>query len=297
MKLRFDDNRLLAWLRLGGMDLDLREAFDQGFDPEPLHRSIFERIEAGHRAVRRRRLAGAVVTAAAAAAVGLGAAVVVPGDTSEGVGRVAGSESTETAPTSVRPEGAWRNGELARYSPDGALQLREGVAMLQRIDAPLPPDVATRSVALSLQHDGQESWWLLQWHDTGSTAASTFHPGGAFATLGDWVEEQVLLNTHPEQVGQVDYISFAEDGSLVASEGVRILEQQHPIQLANFAGPRDRTGAALVQGTDGMKWYVLVRDLDGTVDVQKVDYRNGGPDLDSFLVFAKDAFANGDGLR
>ena len=70
-----------------------------------------------------------------------------------------------------------------------------------------------------------------------------------------------------------------------------------PLHLANFAGPSDRTAAALVQGPDDTKWYVLVRDLDGRVDVQKVDYGNGGPDLESFLEFAKDAFANGDGLR
>jgi hypothetical protein len=279
------------------MDLDLREAFDQGFGPEPSHRSISERIEAGHRAVRRRRLAGTVVTAVAAAAVGLGAAVVVPGDSPEGASQVPGGESTATPPTTAPPEVAWQDGELARYTPEGAVQLREGVAMLQRIDAPLPPDVATRSVALSLQHDGQETWWLLQWDGPGSSASSSFHPGGAFATLADWVAEQVLLITHPEQVGKVDYISFAEDGSLVSSQGVRILEQRHPIHLANFAGPRDRTAAALVRGPDDTKWYVLVREVDGEVDVQRVDYRNGGADLDSFLAIAMDAFANGDGLR
>jgi hypothetical protein len=278
------------------VDLDLREALDQGFGPEPPHRSISERIEAGHRAVRRRRLAGAVVVAAAAAAVGLGTAVVA-GDRPADSTQVASESPTPPTTAAASPSVTWRANELVKYAPDGTLHVRDGVEVLQRLDAPLPPEVAPRSVALSVRFDGQETWWLLQWHRPGSTASSSFHPGGGFATLEDWVAEQVLLSTHPEQVGQVDYITFAEDGSLVSSQGVRILEQQHPIHLANFAGPRDRTAAALVQGPDDTKWYVLVRDLDGRVDVQKVDYSNGGPDLDSFLAFAEDAFANGDGLR
>jgi hypothetical protein len=213
------------------------------------------------------------------------------------------TDPTTSAPTAVAttasptPSGRWPGDELARYTPDGAVQLRDGVTVLQRIEAPLPSEVAARSVALSLEQDGQETWWLLQWHGRGSSGSSSFHPGGAFATIDDWLEEQVLLNTHPEKVGRVDYLTFAEDGSLVSSHGVQILEQEYPIQLKNFAGPRDRTAAALVQGPDDTKWYVLVRDLDGQLDVEKVDYGNGGPDLDSFLAFAKDAFANGDGLR
>src|SRR5690242_16009717 len=114
------------------MDLDLREAFDRGFGPEPPHRSISERIEAGHRAARRRRLVGTVVTAAAVAAIGLVAAIVIAGDSSQGDAHVATDPSTSaptttptTAPTTAAPtqSARWPGDELARYTPDGAVQL------------------------------------------------------------------------------------------------------------------------------------------------------------------------------
>src|SRR5215207_6176626 len=73
------DNRPAPWFRLVDMDMDLREAFDQGFGPEPVHRPVSERVEAGRRAIRRRRVAGAVVTVATAAVVGLGAVAVLGG--------------------------------------------------------------------------------------------------------------------------------------------------------------------------------------------------------------------------
>jgi len=59
------------------MDVDLREALTQGFGAEPPHRPVADRVEAGHRAVRRRRLVGTALTVAVATVVGLGAVALL----------------------------------------------------------------------------------------------------------------------------------------------------------------------------------------------------------------------------
>ncbi len=61
------------------MDLDLHESLTEGFGPEPPHRPVADRLAAGHRAVRRRRLAGSVVAVAAATAIGLGVTAILGG--------------------------------------------------------------------------------------------------------------------------------------------------------------------------------------------------------------------------
>jgi hypothetical protein len=279
------------------MDVELREALTRGFAPEPPHRPVSDLVKAGHRAVRRRRIAGAVVAVATAAVIGVGATIVLDGeagpdraaDTTEPAGPADSGRSTEMP---------WQDGELVRFTDDGELELGDGVTVLQRIDSPLPAKSGELSVALALEKNGTETWWLLQRYESGGSSGASFHPGGAFASIQDWIDEQVQLRTDPESVGKVDYLDFAPDGSLVSSHGVTILEQRHPIDLHNFVNePTDRTAAALLQRPDGEKFYVLVRDLDDHVDVQEVAYQNGGPDLDAFLLFAADSFANGDGLR
>ncbi len=159
------------------MDVDLREAFEQGFGPEPAHRPVSERVEAGRRAVRRRRLTGTVVTVATAALAGW-AVVAALGDGPEGTAQVV---TDPTAAPTTEAAVPWTDGELARYTDDGELELRDGVTVLQRIDSPLPQDIAQRSVALALERDGQESWSCCSGGADGARPRPSFHPGGAFS--------------------------------------------------------------------------------------------------------------------
>jgi hypothetical protein len=279
------------------MDLDLREAFDRGFGLEPAHRPVSDRVEAGHRAVRRRRLAGTVLTVAVATVVGVGA-VALLGQGSGGAPQFA--DDATSRPSATPTAEPWGRDELVRYTNSGEIEIRDGVTVLQRIESPMPQDVAQSSVALALEHDGRESWHLLQWEGAGgSSSGASFHPGGAFATLESWVADLVLLNTDPEKwEDQAAHVTFADDGSLVSSQGVQILEQRHPIELKNFTEkPSDRTAAALLQGPDGTKFYVLVRDLYGEIDVETWAYASGGADLDAFLAVARAAFESGEGGR
>src|SRR5262245_19970217 len=188
------------------MDVDLRDALEAGFGPEPSHRPTASRLEAGHRAVRRRRWVGAVGTVAAATVVGF-AAVAVVGD-----------------------------------------------------DGSRPTHVATDPTPTN-------------------TPAETTTPSAT-----------------PEEDDSAGYIGFAPDGSLVSSHGVQILDQRHPVELKDFTFGDEPSGAALRQGPQGKKWYVLVRDIDG-IEVIAVPFRTGGPDLDAFLEYATQKYASGVGLR
>ena len=277
------------------MDLDLHESLTEGFGPEPPHRPVADRLAAGHRAVRRRRLAGSVVAVAAATAVGLGATALSNGS-SEQPGQVATDPTTDpTAEPTTDPAAGWDEGELARYNDAGILELRPGVAVIDRVDEPYgDPTDYHHSVALALEFQGAQSWLIMEW-DTDPDGASSSSSGAGAAPEGDfqdWVAQNVAANDD----NSAGYVEFADDGSLVASHGVRILDQRHPVQLEDFVLAGEPSAAALLQGPDGKKWYVVVRDSGG-LEVIATPFRTGGPDLDAFLDYAREKYASGEGLR
>ena len=291
------DNRPEPWFRLVDMDMDLREAFDQGFGPEPAHRPVSERVEAGHRAVGRRRVAGTVLAAAVATVVGLGA-VAVLGGAGNSPSQVAADPTAH--PTTVPSD--WEDeDELARFDSGGNLEVRPGVTVLERIDSPFPPSAGMdRSVGLALGDEGDVTWMLMTWNtdDDGHTSESgvAWAPG-ADGSFTEWVTEQVRLQTTPTpEDSSAGYVEFAGDGSLVSSHGVQVLDQRHPVRLKDFTFGDEPTAAALLQGPDGKKWYVLVRDIDG-VEVIAVPFKTGGPTLDDFLAYARTMYDEGVGLR
>jgi hypothetical protein len=290
------DNRPAPWFRLVDMDMDLREAFDQGFGPEPVHPPVSERVEAGHRAMRRRHVAGAVVTVATAAVVGLGAVAVLGGGDSPSQ-----LAADPTSGPTAEAAADWAEDELARFDSDGNLEVRPGVTVLERIDSPFPPSAGMdRSVGLALEGGGDVTWMLMTWNtdDDGYTSESgvAWAPGEA-GSFTEWVTEQVRLQTTPTpEDNSAGYVEFAGDGSLVSSHGVQVLDQRHPVRLKNFTLGDEPTAAALLQGPDGKKWYVLVRDIDD-VDVIAVPFKTGGPTLDDFLAYARTKYDEGVGLR
>lgn len=277
------------------MDVELREALAQGFGPEPAHRPVSDRLDAGHGAVRRRRIAGAVVTVAVASIVGIGAVALLGGDGDAG-SQVATDPTTEptTEPT-ADPAAGWGEGELARYNDAGILELRPGVTVLDRADEPYGDATDYHhSVALALEFQGAQSWLIMEW-DTDPDGASSSSSGAGAAPQGDfqdWVAQNVAVNDD----NSAGYVEFADDGSLVSSHGVQILDQRHPVQLKDFVLAGEPSAAALLQGPDGKKWYVVVRDSGG-LDVIATPFRTGGPDLDAFLDYAREKYASGEGLR
>jgi hypothetical protein len=287
------------------MDLELRESLTQGFGPEPGHRPLGDRLEGGQRAVRRRRIVGAVLTVAVASVVGLGAVAVLGGD-----GTAPAEVATDPTPSpdatqpDPSPAPGWDDGELARYDNAGNLEVRPGVTVLERIDSPYPASAGMdRSVALALDYQGEESWLLISWavHSDGEIVetGAGWAPGGAAETLEDWVAEQVRLNMTPRQEDDDDspgYVEFGDDGRLVSSHGIKILDQVLDPGFKDFVMRGEPSAAALLQGPDGKKWYVAVRDSGG-LDAIAVPFETGGPTLDDFVAYARQRYASGVGLR
>ena len=288
------------------MDVDLREALDRGFGPEPAHLPLTDRLDAGHRAVRRRRIAGAVVAVAVASVVGLGAVAVLGGDGGAPSQVATDPDTTPETNTDKHPDPTpppgWDEGEFARYSDDGNLEVRPGATVLDRIDAPYPPGAGMdRSVALAVDYEGEEFWLLMSWavhSDGGAVETGTgWGPGGAAGSFEDWVAEQVRINMTPTpEDNSAGYVEFGDDGRLVSSHGVAILDQVPDPGFKDFVLEGEPSAAALLQGPDGKKWYVAVRDSGG-LEVISVPFKRGGPDLDAFLDYARERYAGGEGLR
>jgi hypothetical protein len=286
------------------MDLDLHESLTEGFGPEPPHRPVADRLAAGHSAVRRRRLAGSVASVAPATAVGLGVTALSNGS-SERPGQVATDESATATPTptGTSTEQAWADGDLARYGTDGQLEIRPGVTVKEQVDNPFGRTAPDDSVALDVVFQGQESWLILDIsYDAGgsySSMGSGTHPGLPWDSFEDWVRDQTLSQDAPpgEDDLSAGYVEFDDGETLVASKGVQILEQRvHPDLPENFAPADARTAAALVQGPDGKRWWVLVRDVDG-LETIATPYRKGGATMEQFLAFAKERYGAEVGLR
>jgi hypothetical protein len=107
-------------------------------------------------------------------------------------------------------------------------------------------------------YEGTETWLLLGWkipsNDVPDLTVVSASPTDV--PLEGWV-----AGIADPQDG---YLRFAPDGSLSStSPGVRILEQRHPVELKDFVLNGEPTAAALIEGLDGKKWYVVVRDIDG----------------------------------
>ncbi len=271
------------------MDVDLREALHQGFGPEPPHRPVAERLAAGHRAVRRRRAAGSVVAVAFAGTLGLGAALVL-GDDDSGRPELA----TDTG-------SGLQQGELARYDQRGELQVNSGVTVLDRVDNPFPPSAGfERSVALAVEHDGEESWLLLTHSDYDDGSQSESGAGAAAVAASgsfrDWVAEQVrdMMTPRPEN-SSTGYLEFADDGSLVATHGIEILDQVlDPPMPEGFAPDDARVAAALLREPDGKRFFVLVVETRTSLETDAEPMKIGGPDLEAFLDHVRDQYLSGE---
>ncbi len=167
------DNRPAPWFRLVDMDVDLREAFDQGFGPEPEHRPVSERVEAGHRAVRRRRLAGTVLTVAVAAVVGIGAWPCSTAGHQPGRRRRPDHQrDTDADALGRRRTRALHRGRHPR-DPAGGDRVR-------RHRRPgRDPSADHHSVALDLQAPGGPMWLILDWRrDAGGPAVVSVRARG-----------------------------------------------------------------------------------------------------------------------
>ena len=189
----------------------------------------------------------------------------------------------------------------------GELLINPVATVVQRVDNPFDVVAPATSVGLALTRGPKTFWYALYWDTSGgSTATSPAEHGRPFRV---WLDEMQGIvpgddvTIPPPGDGDFpgrpadDLVSLA-DGTerLVPAEGVTILEQRPGVDVGtSFAAPGDRTAAARVRTATGQVVYVLARVLDGTSQAISVPEAKGGPDLDAFLAFARERYAEGGG--
>ena len=104
------------------------------------------------------------------------------------------------------------------------------------------------------------------------------------------------MATHPDG-GQDRYVTFADDGSLVARQGVQILEQRHPVELKNFIGRPATARPPLCSRTWTARSSTCWSATSTASRSSTWDYASGGADLDAFLAVARTAYESGEGGR
>lgn len=260
------------------------EQLDREIGDGPAHRPIEARLTAGRAAVRRRRLVAG--SAALVAALVAGTAVLLGGGSEPTatnkppIATLATPTSTPT-PTPVEPRRRTSlSTELVVLEPDGTLDLARGVKLVRSIPNPLGVALPSRSVGLEITFRGETYWQVLESTPDGGFTASD-PAGKAFATLEDWVTDQVALQqgTPPEAL-----VELTAKGRLRPLGDARIAEARYDV------GGFEAVAEVL---HDNRRTYVLVNDGD----VVRVDGSVGGKDLDAFVDYARAHYASGEGLR
>lgn len=284
------------------LDSDLREQLDRSFGDGPTHLPLDARLAAGHRALLRRRIGTGLVTAAVVIAV-IGTTFAVAGGDDRATrepGYAASDSSVATEP-SVSPEPSpipWR-GEFVRYDRAGEVEVRPGAEVLERIENPYGHELPRRSVGLTVSWKDKTYWVLLETRSSMTTPAD---PEGAWSNLGEWVAEQVALDSGAGSEDEAaDFpgtnVRFDDSGRLVADEGYRVVEQRTDVDMPDSFAPAGATTAvALVEGPGGERTWWLGRITDGFEDYIPYD-AEPGQTVEQFLVFARGKYDAGVGLR
>jgi hypothetical protein len=222
---------------------------------------VERRLEAGRRALRRRRAAAALTALGVVAVLGTTYAVVAPGPDGARSGEVAEDPSGPEWPP---PADAWEDRTPVRYI-DEELQVAKGVVVHQHVENPLDLEAPERSDAFDLTYQGERQWVIMSGEPDGY-GFSSMKPSDNWTGFDDWLAEQVAANS---RWAEVRLLRLADDGRVVAAPGVEILERTDDPQLGDrFAAPGTPTGAALLDVAGKRSGYFVVwRVVDGELAV------------------------------
>ena len=266
----------------------------------------------GRRALRRRRLAYAAGAAATAVVVGGTAWAASPDDSAARRSEVPAfvdqpsTPATPPPPTHAtsdeEPTVDWLGEDAVMLDGSGGLMVKTGWTVVRRIDKVNGPGTIGVDVSKGRRHQ----WFLFG----KSMIISSLHaPSEGYATFQEWIDVNgPLLESRPqggdrggdqgEWPGEPrdDLVRFGSGESLVAQDGVSILEQRPSPDVGDSFATAADTSAVAVVVADGKRWYVLARHLSGSpAEYIAVRQSDGGPDLDAFLTFARERYAEGGG--
>ncbi|MEZ0579900.1 hypothetical protein [Nocardioides sp. MH1] len=296
---------------------DIAEQLDAaiGSPPDPAP-ALDRTLVAGRRALRRRRLAYVAGAAATVVVVGGTAWAAAPGDgphRSDGPGFSAPATATPTAagtPEQAPDDGLpvqpdWMGQDAVMLGRGGEVLVRPGWTLTDRVDEVNGPG----TIGLEVVKGDRRQWFLF---GSAMTISSLHAPSEGYATFQEWIDVNgPLIEAHPPKhhrhrgpdgtedgwpgVQRDDLVAFGSGETLVALDGATILEQRPSPDVGDaFATAADTSAVALVRA-DGKEWYVLARRTDGPAQYIAVPRAESGADLDAFLAFARDRYAEGGG--
>ena len=177
---------------------DLRDHLDAAIGTGPQHRPVEPLLTAGHRAVRRRRIATIAGTAAVVAVVGTTYALAGGQPDAARDPQVTHSGPTQTADPTAGPDSplAWNRNELVRYSSTAdEVLVRPGVQVLDRVDDYLHGlPKYDGSAALDISYRGAEYWVSVEWQAEGVSGTGMTEPSDGWASFRAWVADQAAAN-------------------------------------------------------------------------------------------------------
>ncbi len=293
-------------------NLDLAERLEKslGDGPEPLPVDVH--LRSGRRALLRRRLAAGAAALAVVTVIGTGFALIEggPDDAAQVVEPAAPGpsfEGVEEVPAGTKP---------AVVLKGDTLEVAADVNLTEVVEDPVDSEFADHSYGVAWDRGGTSRWVLF--HDGAGVSGSL---GGQvdpsaiaeFATFDAWLADAVerlesgetgIDSADPvtqEELQRIDFVRFGQGESLVVADPTfAIAEQTGEVDLpANFAGPGDRTAAALVIAGEYGLVFVLARELPDSAP-EYIAYAfsdKTGTSLESFLEFAVTKYDSGEGLR
>lgn len=224
-------------------------------------------VDAGHRAVRRRRLTAALAGLGTAAVVAGVAWATLPGGSPSSSEAPLATEpsATSTASPGPRPTedpaGAtppWGAGEPPARVGSAGLQLRPAAVVHERRDD-LFPGKDTESVALDISRAGQRWWMVLEWDVDGSGGFTSTRPeDGLFATFDAFVRAEVATGGMTSEPASED---DAWIGGLVQWDGGEVRTRDGVTVVRTVEQPvADGPSVGLVLRSGGELTWMLVTD-------------------------------------
>jgi hypothetical protein len=281
------------------MSTDLQDLLETSFGEGPAHRPIDERLLAGRRALRRRRIVATGATAAAVAALVL---------TPLAAGRLHGSpeQLPVTRPSQspidlpIAPAARVDQGSLPLLFLHGTLYRRDSTVTVERLIRPVDRGRPHTAAAL-LSIEGVPAWVYA----AGSSAGHLSAPEGG-TTLADWAQQQLHDtttiapgHTYADNPITREHSPVAFDGDrLVAKPGARITERIDDPAYSSSAIPSSCTARAAAVTDAGTDLFVLGYTCPhGAWDLFTEAAGPRADSLPAWLAAVKAAQDGGEGVR
>ncbi|MGL5809066.1 MAG: hypothetical protein ACRCYQ_03885 [Nocardioides sp.] len=231
--------------------IELRESIDHAFGSEPPHRDLDGLLAAGHRRIRRRRIARLSAGLAVVAVIGAGYQTVSHPRNPSAPVPVAGS-----AGLGAHAAERWEKDELLRYGKAGELQVNPKLTIRKRVPNPLGLAAPEYSDGLVLVDDSGRETWVLAQADAGGFGLNNSTPGVRLPSFDYWLADTVALY---QETPTLALVKYGRDGELLPRPGVEILQQTATPKLpADWVGDSKNWTVAEVT-FEGRRWWVLAR--------------------------------------